>query len=66
MEKGYEVYKSGSWVYFGPPEKPRKAGGAPGISQKFEPKDGAITLIVENTSPVDTRIAFYTEPIRKN
>ena len=66
LEKGYDVYHSGDWVYMGTPEEPRKFGGAPGISLEFKPKDGVITLIVENTSPVDTRIAFYTEPVRKN
>ena len=66
LEKGYEVYHSRSWVYMGTPEEPHKFGGAPGISLKFEPKDGEITLIVENTSPVDTRAAIYTEPISKD
>jgi hypothetical protein len=66
LEKGYEVYHSKSWVYMGPPEEPHKTGGAPGVSLKFEPKDGVITLIVENTSPVDTRAAIYTEPIKKD
>ena len=66
LEKGYEVYHSRDWVYMGTPEEPRKAGGAPGVSLEFAPKDGVITLIVENTSPVDTRAAFYTEPVRKD
>ncbi|MCW1922814.1 hypothetical protein OKA05_09655 [Luteolibacter arcticus] len=65
LEKGYEVYQSKSSVYLGTPEEPHKVGGAPGVSHEFEPKDGVITLIVENTSPVDTRIAFYTEPAKK-
>jgi hypothetical protein len=66
LEKGYDVYHSRDWVFMGTPEEPHKTGGAPGVSLEFEPKDGVITLIVENTSPVDTRIAFYTEPLKKD
>lgn len=66
LEKGYEVFHAKSWVYLGTPEEPHKVGGAPGVALEFEPKDGVITLIVENTSPVDTKVAIYTEPIRKN
>jgi hypothetical protein len=66
LEKGYEVFQSKGSVWLGPPEKPHKTGGAPGVSDKFVPKEGVVTLIVENESPVDTRLAIYTEPIGKD
>jgi hypothetical protein len=66
LEKGYEVYHSKKWVWLGTPEKPHKVSGAPGIADKFVPTNGMITLIVENESPIDTRVAIFTGPVGKN
>jgi len=66
LEKGFDVSHSKGSVWLGPPEMPHKIGGAPGVSNKFEPEDGVVTLIVENDSPVDTRVAIYTKPVGKD
>jgi hypothetical protein len=66
LEKGYDVHQSKGSFWIGTPDTPHKAGGAPGVSDKFVPTEGTITLIVENDSPVDTRVAIYTQPVKKD
>lgn len=66
LEKGYEVFKSGGSVWLGTAEKPHTVGGAPGVSNNFTPRDGTVTLTVENDSPVATRIAIFTQPAEQD
>ena len=61
LEKGYEVFKSKGSVWLGTQAKPHAVGGAPGVSYEFSPENEVVTLIIENDSPVDTRVAIYTK-----
>lgn len=61
VEKGYEVFKSEGTIYMGPPDDPHAVGGSPGVSATYNPKNGVIELLIENTSPIPTKVAIYTE-----
>jgi hypothetical protein len=60
VKEGYEVTKSTGTIHLGTEDQPKMVGGSPGTSHVFPPKGGKIVVVFENTSPIDTRLAVYT------
>lgn len=62
VEKGYEISKDSGTIYMGTNYTPHAVGGSPGTWKKFEAANGSVTIRLENTSTIETRLAIYTKP----
>ena len=61
VEKGYEVSKDPGTIYMGTHDTPLAVGGSPGTWKEFAATNGSVTIRLENTSAIATRLAIYTK-----
>ena len=66
VKDGFDVSKLPGSIFMGTKDESRKIGGSPGIRGYFVAKDGLVSLDIENTTNIDTRIAVWTRRSEQN